>query len=344
MAITSIISDDTINPGVLTNKTTNQSGIRAFQYPLTINGAEDRHPNYLIFYAVKPKSSATGLTSQDIDKRALAAVSGKFNEETICVIQMYMPNMVENISHSYEDNDGGFLQDLVQNFNTNMNQGKGVVNSGASAVTDTVVDKVTVEAKKLSQDFNAQITGQVLGSRSASMFKNTQLRQQNFIFQFRPRNLAELKQVGLIIKEFMVNSSATNLGQANLSQTVIPDNSVTGSVEVGGTIGTYNKIEVPPLWFVEERINRAGTNSANRYTPKFALGPASITNLRINKTPDQTYDSFDRTAGDPIAIDMEVTLQELRPVYSDYWKALTSNLGGADNGELFFGSYGSGVK
>ncbi|MGL6228681.1 MAG: baseplate tail-tube junction protein [Culicoidibacterales bacterium] len=341
MAIASIISDDTINPGVLTNKTNNQSGIRAFQYPLTINGAEDRHPNYLVFYAVKPKSGATGLTSQDIDKRASASVNGKFNEETLCVIQMYMPNMVENISHSYDDNDGGFLQDLVQNFNTNIGQGQGMLSAGGEALIDTAVDKVTIEAKKLSQEYNAQITGNVLGSRSASMFKNTQLRQQNFIFQFRPRNLAELKQVGLIIKEFMVNSSATNLGQANVGHDIAPGST---NIEVGGTIGTYNKIEVPPLWFVEERINRAGTNSANRYTPKFAMGPASITSVRINKTPDQTYDSFDRTAGDPIAIDLEITLQELRPVYSDYWKALTSNLGGADNGELFFGSYGSGVK
>ena len=341
MAIATIISDDTINPGVLTNSTNKQTGIRAFQYPLTINGAEDRHPNYLVFYAVKPNSSSTGLSSQDIDKRALAAVGGKFSEETISVIQMYMPNMVENVSHNYEDNDGGFIQDLVQNFNTNMSQGQGAVSSGVEATMDAVVDKVTVEAKKLSQEYNAQISGNVLGSRSASMYKNTQLRQQTFIFQLRPRNLAELKQVGLIIREFLVNSAATNLGQANVGQTVIPDNSVTGSVEVGGTIGTYNKIEVPPLWFVEERINRAGTNSANRYTPKFAIGPASITNVRVNKTPDQTYESFNRTAGDPIAIDLEITLQELRPVYADYWKALTSNLGGQDNGELFFGSYGS---
>lgn len=95
------------------------------------------------------------------------------------------------------------------------------------------------------------------------------------------------------------------------------------------------------MWYIEERVNQMNSEGNARYTPKFAMGPCAITNIRINKSPDQTYDTFAGTAGDPIAIDLEFTATELRPVHRGFWDAITSNLGNPDSGEFFFGSYGS---
>ncbi len=75
------------------------------------------------------------------------------------------------------------------------------------------------------------------------------------------------------------------------------------------------------------------------------MGPAAITNIRMNKTPDQLYETFDQTAGDPVAIDLEITLTELRPNYSDYYEKLTKGLGKPEHashgGNAFFKSFKS---
>ena len=132
----------------------------------------------------------------------------------------------------------------------------------------------------------------------------------------------------------MIYSSAENRGAVSMKDLGIPTDS-----QLGAGVG-YTSLAVPPLWFIEERVNQEGTNKI-RFTPKFAMGPAGITNIRINKTPDQLYDTFASTAADSIAIDFEITVSELRPVYRDYWEQLTKGLGTPDTGEFFFGSYGS---
>lgn len=320
---------------ILENASGKQKGISALQYPLTMKGSDNKHSSYLVFYAVKPTTG--GLSNNNINERSMNSVKGSFNEETLAVIQLYMPNMNENISHTYDSNDGGFMQDLLMNY---ANSGKSSdelmdkVTNAMAATATTAVQKLVVEAGGLTQRFNSQVTGNILGDRSAQMYKGTGVRQQNFMFQFRPRSMAELKEVGQIIKTFMVYSAAENRGAVSMKDLGIPTDS-----QLGAGAG-YTSLAVPPLWFIEERVNQEGTNKI-RFTPKFAMGPAGITNIRINKTPDQLYDTFASTAADSIAIDFEITVTELRPVYRDYWEQLTKGLGTPDTGEFFFGSYGS---
>ncbi|QAY01314.1 baseplate tail tube cap [Aeromonas phage ZPAH1] len=321
---------------ILENKNTKQKGISALQYPLTLKGSDNRHSSYLVFYAVKPTTG--GLSNNDITERSMRSVKGSFNEETLAVIQLYMPNMNENISHNYDSNDGGFIQDVLMNYRANASDQDGMMDkagNAASATGKAALQKLAVEVGGLTQRFNSQVTGNVLGDRSAQMYKGTSVRQQNFLFQFRPRSLAELKEVGQIIKTFMVLSSAENRGAVSLADLGLDTQSQIASGE------GYTSLEVPPLWFIEERVSQDQTQKI-RYTPKFAMGPAGISNIRINKTPDQLYDTFSASAADSIAIDFELTVTELRPVYRDYWEELTKGLGTPDTGEFFFGSYGSG--
>ncbi|QAX99111.1 baseplate tail tube cap [Aeromonas phage Assk] len=319
---------------IIENKNSKTPGIKALQYPLTMKGSDNKHSSYLVFYAVKPTNG--GLKNSDIHERSMRSVKGKFNEQTLAVIQLYMPNMNENISHNYEDNDGGFLQDIVMNYQANASERDGTLDSianGGKAVVNAMAQKVIVSTGGIAQRYNSQVTGNLLGDRAAQMYRGTGVRSQTFIFQFRPRSMAELKEVGQIIKTFMVLSAAENKGAVDLASLGIGTDSELGAGE------GYTYLEVPPLWFIEERVSQSQEQKI-RFTPKFAMGPAGISNIRINKTPDQIYDTFASTAADSVAIDLEITVTELRPVYRDYWEALTSDLGNPDSGEFFFGSYG----
>lgn len=326
MATVKVVDSDS---ATLTNPTTGQTGITAHQYPLSVQGEPDLHSSYLVFYAVEP--TAGGLSNDALDRRNKDAMRGAFKEQTKAVIQLYMPTIVENTQHDYGETDGGFMQDFMMNFQRRSGSSK--LLDAAKAAVDTGVATVNYNANKVSQKYNAQVSGQVLGSRSATMYNGTQVRQQNFLYQFRPRNLSELKEVGRIINTFQVNSASTLGGRATFD-------SLFGT-NLGGyaAMGTSHRaMKVPPLWFVEERVNRQIVPKL-RFTPKFTFGPAAITNLRINKAPDQTYDTFRGTAGDPIAIDLEITLTELRPMFADYYAALGEGLGKPDSGEMFFGSF-----
>lgn len=324
---------------VLPNETGN-TGVQAFQYPLSMSGDEDRHSNFLVMYAVDPMSG--GLSNSDINRRSLNSVSGKFKETTLAVVQMYMPAINENLSHEYSDNDGGFLQDLMMNYKGTMDP---TLENGAllgAAALQTGITQMSANVGKAAQQYNAQISGQIMGSRSANMYKNTSIRSQMLMFQLRPKNMAELREVGNILRTFLIYSSASNQGapSANaLISKVVPGAGL-GKFGEGADGSAFTVLKVPPLWYIEERINSRVSKENRRFTPKFAMGPCAISNVRITKTPEQIYESFSETAGDPIAIDLELTFTELRPVFREYWEALTSNLGGTDSGQFFFGSYG----
>lgn len=328
---------------VLPNET-GDTGVQAYQYPLSMVGDEARHSNFLVMYAVDPMNG--GLSNQDIGKRSLGSVNGQFKETTLAVVQMYMPALNENISHDYSDNDGGFLQDLMLNYQGTLDPTLENGKEMGTAFAKTAIDKMSVNVGKAAQQFNAQISGQILGSRSANMYKNTSIRQQTFIFQLRPRNKSELREVGNILRTFLVYSSASNQGAANANDLLkkISPNASAGSMGEGGAGSAFSVLKVPPLWYIEERINNQAKQENIRFTHKFAMGPCAISNIRITKTPEQVYESFSETAGDPIAIDLELTFTELRPVFKEYWEALTKDLGGTDSGQFFFGSYGEKSK
>lgn len=314
--------------------------IQALQYPLNMVGDQDIHNNFLCMYCVDGMSG--GSSNLELDQRSLNSVRGKFNEQTLAVIQMYMPAMHQNITHEYSDNDGGFIQDMMMNYRGTVDDS--VFEKGSelmAAAAKTAVTAIAVNLGKVSQQYNAQISGQILGNRNANMYKGTGLRQQMFMFNLRPKSLTELKEIGQIIRAFQVYSSASVTGiiSANdVAATLGGGNQMFGDVGSGST-PSFNVLKVPPIWYLEERIN--SQSDKIRYTPKFALGPCALTNIRISSTPEQIYNSFEETAGDPISIDLELTFSEMRPVNREYWESLSANIGaGADTGQFFFGSFG----
>lgn len=304
-----------------------KGGIVPIAYPSSLDS--NIHDSYLVFYAVKPISSSGGLTVKGVSSRQLDSVKGKFAEEMISVIQLYVPNMVETLNHSYESSESDFMKDLINSiapsvpgaFNAIASGDAGGLGDagmsaakGAAGVVSSKVDELLTRAK---MEARTQTTGQIMGDKNLVLFKGTSPRTQTFTFYLSPRNKEELVSIANIIKSFYIHSSPR----------------VTQDFENISSI----MYEVPPLWYVEERTkNSAGP----RFTPKFQMGPAAITSIRMNKTPEQVYQTLSGTGGDAKTIEFEIQLSELRPTTADYWEEAFKNLGKYTvDEESPFGSY-----
>lgn len=305
-----------------------KGGIVPIAYPSSLDS--NIHDSYLVFYAVKPVNNSGGLLNvKGINSRQLDSVKGKFSEEMISVIQLYVPNMVETLNHSYDANEANFMQDLVNAiapsvpgaFNAIGNGDmSGLADNGMNAAkgaTGVISSKVDEIKKRALLEANTQTTGNIMGDRNIVLFKGTSPRTQTFNFYLSPRNKEELVSIANIIKSFYINSSAR----------VVQDFENISSV----------MYEVPPLWYVEERTKN---NAGPRFTPKFQMGPAAITAIRMNKTPEQVYQTLSGTGGDAKTIEFEITLSELRPTTAEYWENAFKNLGKYTvDEESPFGSY-----
>lgn len=316
--------------GSVTQKLTGSSkhnGIVPISYPSSIEGPQ--HDSHLIFYAVKPVSSSGGLNVKGVSSRQLDSVKGKFAEELISVIQLYVPNMVETLNHSYESNEANFMKDLInsvapyaanamENIANGNTDGLGDNAMGAAKGAGGVFASKVEELKtRAMMEANTATSGNIMGDRNIVLYKGTSPRTQTFTFYLTPRNKAELVAIANIIKSFYINSSARiKQDFENISSILY---------------------EVPPLWFVEER-----TKSSNgpRFTPKFQMGPAAITSIRMNKTPEQIYQTIAGTSGDAKTIEFEIQLSDLRPTTAEYWEAAFKNLGKYNSEDTRpFGSY-----
>lgn len=304
-----------------------KGGVVPISYPSSLDS--NIHDSYLVFYAVEPVNTSGGLSIKGVNSRQLDSVKGVFNEKMISVIQLYIPNMVEQLNHSYDTNEANLMTDIlnavapgVADAFSAVREGDaaGVGNAAMSAgrgVSGVAISKVEELATRASMQANTQTTGNIMGDRNLVLFKGTAPRTQTFTFYLTPRNKDELVSIANIIKTFYVNSSPS----------VVQDFENISSV----------LYKVPPLWYVEERTKN---NAGPRFTPKFQMGPAAITSIRMNKTPEQIYQTISGTSGDAKTIEFEISLTELRPTTAEYWRNAFKNLGKYNVDESSpFGSY-----
>jgi hypothetical protein len=287
-----------------------QSTFSSVSFPSNLE-SDNKHKNYLIFRVVNQEKA--NLTHETLKETQNSFMTNPGNvQNTLALIRMYMPNLNESLSHDYAQSNTTVWAEMATKFIDANTATEGSMDA-AKAAWDRIIQTLQ------NNDTMTQVNGTRQLQNHVSLWKGTQLRQQTFHFTLRPRNLDELKSVGEIIHNFRLYSSGT------MTKTV------------AGTDGAIGTVRVPPMWFIEERIKRAYKKTVgegppepaaqNRYIDKFMMGPCTITNVRINKTPDQVYQSIAETAGDPVSIDLEITFQEMIPTYSNYWEQLRSSLG-----------------
>lgn len=303
------------------------------KYPSTVH----EHPNYLIFSAVEPveglSSIAHGnLTASSLRNRQAEFIKGTSKEKTIARVQTYMPNMQENVQHDYSKNDSNFFGDLVSKSPDliaalTSGNAENIVGSASGLSVGLFTEALAREASKHGLAKPVQeYTGQMFLQKQNVLYRGTAPRTQNFLFQLRPRNLDELKEIGKLISIFRVYScSRTSSYTHDLINDSLPTISeVQLSQSFKDAMESSMFIKVPPIWYIEERLNTTSVKK-NRFIDKFAFGPAALTGVKLNKSPENIYQTVSGTYGDPIVMELELSFQELIPTRAEFFGALRTN-------------------
>ena len=136
----------------------------------------------------------------------------------------------------------------------------------------------------------ARHSGSILNPYMELLFGGVQLRTFSFDFDFAPRDPRESNEIKKIIRAFKVSMNAKN-----------------GSTGDDPSNGLF--IKSPDVFQLTYK-----TGSKNHeFLHKFK--PMALLNMAVNYTGAGTYATYDNTA--PIHMKMNLTLQELNPIYSE---------------------------
>lgn len=302
---------------------------KSLTYPHDLKSSNN-HSNFMMFRAIELDSTTkayygnmrTNFTSQSTTKAA--SEGGKLDSNILTTIALYAPNMVEEITHEFDKYGTTPLAEFASAaFGAAGQVAQGNVGEGVAGGKAAGLEFAGATVANTERGLMSKARAQALSSGSivlkdnvsVNAFKSTALRSQTFLYTFMPKSLDELKEVGNIIKAFWGYSLATPT-----SATKIPsfgeENFDRGVAKYSGAYKT------PPVWMIEEVSDMT---NVQRYTPRFIFGPAGITSVKLNRTPDQYWRTFVGTAGDSSAIEMEVTFTELIPMNRNIYERDSSS-------------------
>jgi hypothetical protein len=285
----------------------------AISYPQDVETSRS-NTSFLSFYAVQPFSYFEMHGEKDGNAKTVADSWKRFKTESLAkefdgektdsIIHLYMPNLLVNTAHEYNDTAMSWAKNItdavdatVKGYNDN---GKGIDGAGVGLEELVKSGLGTLQKNVLSLFDKAaggafeQATGNVVNPKATTLYKGTALRTQTFTFQFKPSNLQEVAVTHEIIKRFRGFSSASITA---------------GNVGFSAVGKKSDFLKIPHFWYLEEKLanTKAGYATPNRDLFKF--GPAVLTNVRTNYTPDQYWIMF--KSGDPVNVEMELSFTEL---------------------------------
>jgi hypothetical protein len=242
-----------------------------YRYPMTL--ADTQHTSRLAFTATNE------VVGDEVDGGRSKAFGNykqlKFKD--IGTVFLYMPKLEQTYAQNYEEDGRGLLWQMDKILQSKGGYNMEALMAAAPELAGAFIGKKANDlAPGLIQDFAQQVYNQHLSAH----FKGTALRTQRFEYELRPRNEEELKQVAGLIQFFKANS-ATSFGKA----------------------GDY--LRVPSRWIIEEITNTA----SERYIPTFKFGPAYLSSVEYDYTPDGSWKTFEN--GDPIAITLTLEFLEI---------------------------------
>jgi len=324
-------------------------------FPSNLKETETLYKNCLHFSCVNPIVTASGIQSMADSYRQAALANSKNaqakpKQEHLLDIYLYKPLMTTKLSHTYEPVKESMLADIMKGLQGAFNETKadkaaakpGEVGMVRSAVGDTVADAsqatwdsirgtaagvgTSIQGKtaKLINEATAsgvqQTTGRAYITPSAAMYKGTTTRTQAFNFKFNPRNKNDLEEMAQIIYNFHYFSLPTWTKPSTRFFAGIQGFDEAAYKAYGSTY-----YEVPKLWYINEMFGSTDSKNAKRWTPRFIFGPAAITNIEYNMTPDEFSKTLKNTASDPAAVDISITFTELIPLDSQMYDAQNTN-------------------
>lgn len=140
-------------------------------------------------------------------------------------------------------------------------------------------------------NFVQRATGKIINNNMELLFNGPTLRSFNFSFKLRPRSESESVLCRNIIKS-LKRDSAPKTSKTNLF------------------------LETPNLFLIEYmyQAQQGNTPSYTQHPFLNKIKPCALTSININYTPDGSYMTYE-TNGSMIGYDLNLTFQEIEPVY-----------------------------
>jgi len=177
--------------------------------------------------------------------------------------------------------------------------GKQVVNN--QQALDAITTKLTADAANIvgaNVDANSIIsrtTGQVLNPNLELLFKGVQLRTFNYVFKLTPRNSRESSEVKAIINTFKRRMAAKK----------------------GSSNGIF--INSPDIFELKFK-------TGNRDHPfLFSMKRCALKNMNVSYMDTGLYATYEDAT--PVAMTLNLTFQELSPVYNEDYEEVNAGVG-----------------
>lgn len=251
----------------------------------------------------------------------------KTNTNALCNI--FLPpsrTWVDTHTLSYSEGKDGWLTNLQQ-------KGLGgVIGSSVFGVIDEITGGIMQDQY-----------GETVDKRTKLVFNDQEPRQLIYLNTFTFRNINDLIAFAEIYYLFtylsypQLETSGGHIG--NVIQEITTEYKKLLNGEIINGIGQkgagenqilakgieqlkdFSVIKVPPVWkiqtFTKQSQNLQSGNfqvNAGSIIPQQTFGPAVITNIRFNKTPNQMFQSFRAFPNDPVQVEVEITFRELFPL------------------------------
>lgn len=269
-----------------------------------------------------------GITaSADVATQGLASAKtqGYTSENIEATILLPIPQNIQDSNGTGWGEDslnalGAYALGTATDIMTNNSFIDGIINAFKQAGTDLKGLATSGEGNKLTNTFFAsqaanlipgtntsfsgvlaRSTGQVINPNTELLFNGVKLRSFNFSFDFAPRNATEAEQVRQIVRTFKKNMA--------------PSTSSAGNVQ-----GLFLK---SPNVF---KLKYKSGSSDHPFLNKFVV--AALTNMNVNYTGSGTYMTYSDSLKSPVHMKMDLSFQELSPVYAEDYDS--TDVGGTD--------------
>jgi len=193
---------------------------------------------------------------------------------------------------------GSFLEGIVNAIKQTAGDVTTIAQTGeGNTLTNTFFASAAANVLGANTSFSgllARSSGQIINPNTELLFNGVKLRSFNFSFDFAPRNATEAGQVKEIIRTFKKNMAPT-----------------TTDLKTDKTSSKGLFLKSPNVF---QLTYRSG-NSDHPFLNKFVI--AALTSMNVNYTGSGTYMTYSDNLKSPVHMKMDLSFQELSPVYSE---------------------------
>lgn len=227
-----------------------------------------------------------------------------WGEDSINPFAAYGLGLASNVMNS-GPSLGDFFKGLLSAGSDIAGAGKSLVQSGeAQQLSNAFFASKAVNLLGGNTSFEgvlARSTGQILNPNTELLFNGVKLRSFNFSFNLAPRNGDEAEMVKNIIRTLKISMSPST------------------TIENGSATGIF--LQSPNVFRLKYKT---GSNN-HQFLNSFVI--AALTNVQVNYTGSGTYMTYDDGSKTPVHMVMQLSFQELSPVYAEDYDNESGTIG-----------------